>query len=145
MLEHSKTTPEPEEQCHICGNWLKHQKGLRKHIARHHDDFVDCPICKKRIQNKQALNGHMRSAHGERTHQCTLCDKAFKTRLILKEHIASHTGVDLYKCQYCPKTFKSSANLYSHRKKMHFDEWNRDYPKRCVKLAKTSNIECTDV
>lgn len=42
--------------------------------------------------------------------------------------MAHHTGQELYNCPYCTKTFKSNANMHSHRKKSHPDEWeaNRD-------------------
>lgn len=42
--------------------------------------------------------------------------------------MAHHTGQELYNCPYCTKTFKSNANMHSHRKKAHPNEWeaNRD-------------------
>lgn len=66
---------------------LKHEVGLRKHLMRHKDDYVNCPICKKVVQNKQSLNSHIRRVHGERRHRCTLCDKLFKTPKNLKVKI----------------------------------------------------------
>ncbi|KAJ6633116.1 Transcription factor grauzone [Pseudolycoriella hygida] len=124
MKCHSTVTPE-KVQCNICGTWLKHEQGLRNHLRLHRDTTVECSICSKVLQNKSSLSYHIRRVHGERRHQCTLCEKKFKTPHVLREHIASHTGQDLYKCPHCPKTFKSSANMFSHRKKVHFEEWSR--------------------
>ncbi|KAG4071049.1 hypothetical protein HA402_001486 [Bradysia odoriphaga] len=135
-VEH-RTIPLPKAQCDICGVWLKHKRRLHQHYMRNHQEMQDaqdgdakslnCPICKKKVQNKRLLDCHIRNSHGERKHQCTLCDKAFRKATILKEHIAAlHTGVDLYSCTYCDKTFKSSANMYNHRKKAHVAEWARD-------------------
>lgn len=137
---------------------LKHEDSLRKHLKRHQDTFANCPICNKVLQNKHSLGNHIRSVHGERTHQCTLCAKAFKKAIVLKvniptknekvvwlewkndgmlfqEHMALHTGQDLYKCPYCTKTFKSGANMHAHRKKAHFEEWTRDRSKRFTPTA----------
>ncbi|KAJ6641728.1 1,5-anhydro-D-fructose reductase [Pseudolycoriella hygida] len=128
MQEHSTIT-RPKMQCNVCGAWLKHEESLRKHLKRHQDTFANCPICNKVLQNKHSLGNHIRSVHGERSHQCTMCDKAFKKAIVLKEHMALHTGQDLYKCPYCTKTFKSGANMHAHRKKAHFSEWTRDRSK----------------
>ncbi|KAG4070998.1 hypothetical protein HA402_001435 [Bradysia odoriphaga] len=131
QLEHSKT-PLPKAQCNICGVWLKHELRLKKHHFTMHREIQEakvfnCPICKKKVQTKTLLDSHIRRSHGEKKHQCTFCDKAFRLAKMLKEHIAAlHTGIDLYSCTYCDRTFKSNANMYSHRKKAHLEEWSRD-------------------
>lgn len=37
--------------------------------------------------------------------------------------MAVHTGQPLYSCCFCPLTFKSHANLYTHKKRLHRNEW----------------------
>ncbi|KAJ6641733.1 Transcription factor grauzone [Pseudolycoriella hygida] len=135
LAKHS-TIEKPKFQCDICGVWLKHKSILGEHMEKHRGGTAQCSICDKVLQNKFCLANHIRYVHTEKSHQCSICNKSFRTPLILKEHIAGHTGQDLYECAYCTKTFKSSANMYSHRKKMHLAEWTQDCRKRSAILEK---------
>lgn len=45
---------------------------------------------------------------------------------LLQFHINQHTGARPYQCPYCPKAFASSGNCFSHRKRMHPGEIERD-------------------
>ena len=127
---HSET-PLPKQQCQLCGAWLKHENSLRRHMKRHEDAQREhiCQICGKQSPNRGALRSHQKYVHMvERTHKCSICDKAFKKAVTLKEHMTMHTGEILCTCPHCPKTFNSSANMHSHRKKMHpreFEETRR--------------------
>lgn len=116
----------PKVQCGTCGALLADAGNLRKHMQRHEQVAVACPLCGKVSPNQFSLNGHMRYVHGTQEFACTMCDKTFRKAITLKEHMAIHTGIDLYTCNYCPRTFKSNANMFSHRKKEHPEEWNRD-------------------
>ncbi|KAG4071025.1 hypothetical protein HA402_001462 [Bradysia odoriphaga] len=141
LFKHSTPT---KAQCEKCGAWLKHELSLRKHMKRCPQSNcvpVNCPICDKVLPNRPALNCHISNNHGTRRHQCTFCDKTFKTPKSLKEHTAIHTGEYLYDCQYCDKKFKSNANMYSHRKKIHLEEWTRDKPKTNTSVEKLHPVE----
>lgn len=74
---------------------LKHEESLRKHLKRHQDTFANCPICAKVLQNKHSLGNHIRSVHGERSHQCTMCDKAFKKAIVLKVKITTNSELQV--------------------------------------------------
>lgn len=117
----------PPVQCEECGQWMKNKMNLKKHVQRSHnkDNAVyTCDICGKVSKNKNALSSHKRKVHIlERKYKCNFCEKAFKEETLLKEHIASHTGDRLYSCEFCSLTCNSSANMLTHRKKIHPIEW----------------------
>ncbi|KAJ6641729.1 Transcription factor grauzone [Pseudolycoriella hygida] len=97
---------------------------LRIHMKRHRESSpAECSHCGKVMKSKFSLTKHIQYVHAEKKHRCSICSKSFRSALILKEHTAVHTGQDLYKCAYCTRTFKSSANMFAHRKKMHYAEW----------------------
>lgn len=37
--------------------------------------------------------------------------------------MAVHNGQPLYSCCFCPQTFKSHANMYTHKRRIHPNEW----------------------
>ncbi|XP_055918365.1 zinc finger protein 729-like [Eupeodes corollae] len=135
-MEEHEGIVQPQVQCQECGSWLKDKNSLRKHMYKHDGKTYTCDVCGKVSQTKSSLQSHMRYVHeASRTFQCTFCDKSFKKSVILKEHMTQHTGEVLYTCPHCPKTFNSKANMHSHRKKKHREEWeaNRRYPKKEMK------------
>ncbi|KAH8394461.1 hypothetical protein KR222_009599, partial [Zaprionus bogoriensis] len=148
--------PVAEVQCSLCGRWLRDERSLRKHLARHDDrdgnNKYRCKLCQAEKSSRVALSSHMRYHHSGKRHSCTLCEKEFKLPRALavsttaaadrlpsgasvlliacldpQEHMATHTGIDLYSCQFCGRTFKSHANMHNHKKKMHPNEWVRKY------------------
>ncbi|XP_060662948.1 transcription factor grauzone-like [Drosophila nasuta] len=123
--------PVAEVQCNLCSRWLRDERSLRKHLARHDDregnNKYRCLLCSAEKASRVALSSHMRYHHSAKRHSCTLCGKEFKLPRALAEHMATHTGIDLYSCQFCTRTFKSHANMHNHKKKMHPNEWVRKY------------------
>lgn len=123
--------PVAEVQCNLCSRWLRDERSLRKHLARHDDrdgnNKYRCKLCSAEKSSRVALSSHMRYHHSNKRHGCTLCGKEFKLPRALQEHMATHTGIDLYSCQFCTRTFKSHANMHNHKKKMHPNEWVRKY------------------
>ncbi|EDW00375.1 transcription factor grauzone [Drosophila grimshawi] len=123
--------PVAEAQCHLCSRWLRDERSLRKHLARHDDreggNKYRCVLCSAEKSSRVALSSHMRYHHSAKRHSCTLCGKEFKLPRALAEHMATHTGIDLYSCAFCTRTFKSHANMHNHKKKMHPNEWVRKY------------------
>ncbi|XP_055918364.1 zinc finger protein 236-like [Eupeodes corollae] len=123
MKEHEGVV-QPRFQCNICGMWLKTKRILVKHIEKHDGITYPCKICGKHSASKGALQSHMSYVHDlSRKYSCTLCEKSFKKAVALKEHMTTHTGEVLYTCPHCPTTFNSRANMHSHRKKKHREEW----------------------
>ena len=135
FMEHIKTHTEEGQkkvQCTICGVWIKNlKKHMKLHTAVNTDEFR-CDVCGKTCPNHGALQSHIKYNHlTERKHKCTFCEKAFKRERELIEHTATHTGAILYTCPYCPKTFNSHANMHSHKKRVHREQWEQfQGPKR---------------
>ncbi|KAM8720803.1 hypothetical protein ACLKA7_006791 [Drosophila subpalustris] len=135
FLTHKKALhpdgPVAEVQCNLCSRWLRDERSLRKHLARHDDregnNKYRCVLCSAEKASRVALSSHMRYHHSTKRHSCTLCGKEFKLPRALAEHMATHTGIDLYSCPFCTRTFKSHANMHNHKKKMHPTEWVRKY------------------
>ncbi|ALC48853.1 CG11696 [Drosophila busckii] len=139
--------PVAEVQCSLCSRWLRDERSLRKHMARHDDregnNKYRCVLCGAEKASRVALSSHMRYHHSGKRHSCTLCGKEFKLPRALAEHMATHTGIDLYSCAFCPRTFKSHANMHNHKKKMHPNEWVRKYtqPSAAAKSASVPGEE----
>ncbi|XP_058828579.1 transcription factor grauzone-like [Topomyia yanbarensis] len=122
LQDHNPKATIERSQCPLCSLWMK-KNYLNKHMQRHSSPRTRCELCGKDSPNVFAHRSHMRFAHSEAKFTCNVCGKAFKRALTLKEHLASHSGAVLYTCPHCPKTFNSNANMHSHRKKMHYEEW----------------------
>uniref|UniRef100_A0A8D8MJF1 Transcription factor grauzone n=1 Tax=Culex pipiens TaxID=7175 RepID=A0A8D8MJF1_CULPI len=123
LKEHDPKVRAEKAQCPICFQWLL-KVSLSKHVMRHNSGGpVRCDLCGKESPNLLALRSHKQFFHKEAKFGCSVCDKVFKRAISLKEHMATHSGAVLYTCPHCPKTFNSNANMHSHRKKMHPQEW----------------------
>ncbi|XP_058448248.1 uncharacterized protein LOC131428359 [Malaya genurostris] len=121
--EHELSPAALRVQCDICRLWFRSRIHLNDHKRRHKQPPVTCDLCGHTSPNKKALASHKRLRHGESSLICQECGKTFKRPITLREHMASHTGDALYSCSFCDRTFNSSANMFSHRKKMHPREW----------------------
>ncbi|XP_053699457.1 transcription factor grauzone-like [Sabethes cyaneus] len=127
-------------QCDICQLWFRSRIHLNDHKRRHRQPPVTCDLCGHVSPNKKAMASHRRLRHGQSSLICQECGKAFKRPITLREHMASHTGAALYTCNFCERTFNSSANMFSHRKKMHPQEWLK---LRSAQLAERHGVSGT--
>nr|XP_019933198.2 transcription factor grauzone-like [Aedes albopictus] len=136
VLLHQGIVQDNSIQCHLCPRWLTNKMGLQRHIRTQHSETGDtfvCGDCGKIAPNSSALKQHRRVVHAEMKYECEICGKRFKRAISLKEHRAIHTGEALYSCRFCPMTFISNANMYSHQKKMHPDEWQKSQAEKLKK------------
>ena len=101
-----------------------HIRNLHKRTGPHICDF-----CNKSCPTPNALKAHRIYAHLEkRKFECMECGKILKRAISLKEHMMIHSGSNtgLYSCPYCTRTFNSSSNMYTHRKKEHPVEYEKN-------------------
>ncbi|XP_053685534.1 transcription factor grauzone-like [Sabethes cyaneus] len=137
IKQHLGINPIERIQCHICSKWVNGKPNLKLHIKTVHNavnQAVACEICQQISPNLRALSSHKRRVHVEERFECEFCGKKFKRKIYLKEHRASHTGETLYSCNVCGMTTNSNANLYSHKKSKHPDEW-REAKKKAIAAA----------
>ncbi|XP_044001160.1 zinc finger protein 43-like isoform X2 [Aphidius gifuensis] len=118
--------PKGKYGCDICGRIFKTQSNLFRHKEYHGGVQFPCSVCGRVYPTNSTLRAHSITHSDLRPHACPLCDKTFKRNQDLKFHINQHTGQRPYQCPYCPKAFASSGNCFSHRKRMHPREVNRD-------------------
>ncbi|XP_075210813.1 uncharacterized protein LOC142318153 [Lycorma delicatula] len=118
--------PKGKYGCDICGRIFKTQSNLYRHKEYHGGVQYPCQICGRVYPTNSTLRAHSITHSNLRPHKCPLCDKTFKRNQDLKFHINQHTGARPYQCPYCPKAFASSGNCFSHRKRMHPSEVERD-------------------
>lgn len=74
----------PKVQCTICAAWLTDERCLRRHVERHQQVAVSCPLCGKLARSKSSLASHIQYVHGGRLFPCTVCDKSFKRAIGLR-------------------------------------------------------------
>ncbi|XP_044256965.1 zinc finger protein 771-like [Tribolium madens] len=118
--------PKGKYGCDICGRIFKTQCNLYRHKEYHGGIQYPCGVCGRVYPTNSTLRAHSITHSDLRPHKCPLCDKTFKRNQDLKFHINQHTGARPYQCPYCPKAFASSGNCFSHRKRMHPIEVERD-------------------
>ncbi|KAJ8926929.1 hypothetical protein NQ314_020781 [Rhamnusium bicolor] len=118
--------PKGRYGCDICGRIFKTQCNLYRHKEYHGGIQYPCGVCGRVYPTNSTLRAHSITHSDLRPHKCPLCDKTFKRNQDLKFHINQHTGARPYQCPYCPKAFASSGNCFSHRKRMHPVEVERD-------------------
>ncbi|KAF5297831.1 hypothetical protein FQR65_LT09902 [Abscondita terminalis] len=121
--------PKGKYGCEICGRIFKTQCNLYRHKEYHEGIQFPCHVCGRVYPTNSTLRAHSITHSDLRPHKCPLCVKTFKRNQDLKFHINQHTGARPYQCPYCPKAFASSGNCFSHRKRMHPFEVERDREK----------------
>ncbi|GLH14396.1 Zinc finger protein weckle [Gryllus bimaculatus] len=117
--------PKGKYGCDICGRVFKTQSNLYRHKDYHGGVQFPCGVCGRVYPTNSTLRAHSITHSDLRPHACPLCDKTFKRNQDLK-------------CPYCPKAFASSGNCFSHRKRMHPQEVERDR-ERAAQLMRFEN------
>ncbi|XP_034233688.1 transcription factor E4F1-like [Thrips palmi] len=113
--------------CEICLRVFKKEVNLIRHRKSHSElTIFPCAHCNRVYPTKSTLRSHLVSHSDERPHVCNICSKSFKRNQDLKFHLNQHNGLRPYHCPYCTKAFASSGNCFSHRRRAHMQEIERD-------------------
>ncbi|XP_067304806.1 zinc finger protein 1035 [Pseudorasbora parva] len=101
------------------------------------EDFIICPICKRRFSSNSSLMEHHKKHHEDpRPFKCLVCNKGFTKKRYLTQHQQIHSERP-YKCDVCSETFKTETTLISHRR-MHDAKRQHQCP-ICCRTYLTAN------
>ena len=138
----SKTQNFPQENaCTECNKSFRSAQGLKTHSRQVHElklysekDRVECLICKKVFHGTEAVDMHMKNAHGELT-VTTQNEQVKKQRVDTpdsiacevcgsteKDHISEfgrNRRIEVLTCRVCEKEFKSQRAMNQHTNVVH--------------------------
>ena len=109
--------------CQNCDLQFPSMKKLRVHSKKVHNKTIYkevCKICDRKFTEKQSLQKHISTFHGDMPYSCDNCDAAFANKNKLKRHIASiHEEKMPYVCKICDTNCAVKQNLQKHIKTAH--------------------------
>ena len=130
-------------KCDLCDQEIsKSLTNLQRHKDTVHSKVeVNCSICKKGFNYKDALNSHMKRMHskGANTYKCELCSKYLRNKINLRIHVQSqHTNEKKsFKCEFCNIHLSSNSYLKKHVNTVHLKKQNF----RCNECHMTFGLE----
>ena len=101
-------------ECPKCGKRFGCNTSKRRHMMRHEEKSVPCPVCGKLHHSMFDVTKHLRAAHSKQSHQC--CDICGKSVVVkgFKRHMLIHTGEKPFECSRCNKKFRRNFRLKDH-------------------------------
>ncbi|XP_026488755.2 gastrula zinc finger protein XlCGF26.1-like [Vanessa tameamea] len=119
--------------CNMCGEILKNNESLQKHLGEYNSTKVKrkprrkrgtpltiedltCKLCKKVYKNPNSLRDHMKihTNDRKRNYTCDRCGKMFYNKGTLTSHIMAHDQVRPHICRICNKSFLFPNMLRRH-------------------------------
>ena len=98
-------------------------KKLRVHSKKVHNKPIYkevCKICDRKFTEKQSLQKHISTFHGDMPYSCHNCDAAFAHKRKLNRHLASvHEEKKPYVCRICDTIYLDKQCLQKHIKTAH--------------------------
>ncbi|KAG8229646.1 hypothetical protein J437_LFUL008578 [Ladona fulva] len=140
--------------CHVCGKRLSTKGNLKVHLESHRPKGRhDCDICGRLFKTETNLYRH-KEYHKGKQFPCPVCGRVYPTRSTLRAHSITHSDLRPHACPYCEKTFKrnqdlkafaSSGNCFSHRKRMHAKEVERDRAAQVRQNGPLSTVHSAEI
>lgn len=97
---------------------------LPRKRCRKSQDLFDCTFCERTFREYRDLELHINS-HTNESHACLECDQIFTTHSQLLDHRqVVHLGVHR-QCELCGREFSALAELYTHQRQVHKEEWEQ--------------------
>lgn len=100
--------------CPLCSKHFISDYFLKKHMLKHINMKIKCPVCLIQLNSKFRLFEHMKMQHvaGDTTYDtCTLCGRGFADQTKLLAHERTHYAKQ---CQLCDKLFRTQCRFDSH-------------------------------
>ncbi|XP_051720368.1 zinc finger protein 1035 [Ctenopharyngodon idella] len=104
--------------CPICKRRFSSNSSLMEHHKKHHEDPrpFKCLVCEKGFTKKRYLTQHQQ-IHSERPYQCDVCSESFKTEPTLISHRRMHDAKRQHQCPICCRTYLTANDLAKHKRK----------------------------
>lgn len=102
-------------KCEYCQKNFYSEYALQRHLRTHEGKRTHkCAHCSRSFYDQSSYVRHMRSHNGDKKHKCDECSMAFNKRSALEVHMRTHTGERPFVCEFCGKGFSISGNLHRH-------------------------------
>ncbi|KAK2903063.1 hypothetical protein Q8A67_007776 [Cirrhinus molitorella] len=117
--------------CPICKRRFSSNSSLMEHHKKHHEDPrpFKCLVCKKGFTKKRYLTQHQQ-IHSERPYQCDVCSESFKTETSLVTHRKMHDANRQHQCPICSRTYLTANDLAKHKRKQHAEHQSQSEDNR---------------
>ncbi|XP_058813035.1 zinc finger protein 25-like [Topomyia yanbarensis] len=118
MNKYEASLPEKRKkplECLICFKRFDNRNALRLHqVRKYKKSPQQCSICGCGVRGGAALAAHERNHRNEKPFQCELCPKRFTSAALLKAHSIVHSNDRQFVCSVCGMAFQRKVNLQNH-------------------------------
>ena len=128
---HMLTHRQGTVECNVCDKKFNSKDAIKLHSRIHTGEAaVTCPMSNKSITQSSNLKMHLQThiTTNERRFKCKVCGKSFQMKYQMKEHVKCHENARAYLCHVCGKSFNTLSYIISH---IHTHNGGRKKAYRC--------------